>query len=114
MRTSNRIGLGLTDSLIVAASKRSWSFYRYQNSVLDVNIAGQRVKIPLYDRIGLYNLILGDRDFRFVALLSRILKERPGTIIDVGVNIGQFLIYVLLADRTRAWLGFEPAIACCN
>jgi FkbM family methyltransferase len=114
VNTINPVRLGLTDALIVAAARRSWTLYKYLNSIVRANIANQSIAIPLFDRIGLYHLDLQDEYLRYVALLRRILKQRPGAVIDVGVNIGQFLVLLLLADRSRAWLGFEPLVACCN
>lgn len=46
-------------------------------------------------------------------VLRRQLESRPGIFIDVGVNVGQTLLKILAIDRQRAYIGFEPQIACC-
>ncbi len=47
------------------------------------------------------------------AVISRILAEREGVFIDVGVNLGQTLGSVLSIDPGRAYLGFEPQVSAC-
>ncbi len=47
------------------------------------------------------------------AVLKRQLESRSGAFIDIGVNVGQTLLKVLGVDRNRAYIGFEPQIACC-
>lgn len=46
-------------------------------------------------------------------VIRRQLEFRPGVFIDVGVNVGQTLLKVLAVERQRAYIGFEPQIACC-
>lgn len=77
-------------------------------------------------------LIIGSESFRFhgyhasrldnsesrheaymLDVLRRQLESRPGVFIDVGVNVGQTLLKILAIDRQRAYIGFEPQIACC-
>ncbi|MDB5578001.1 MAG: hypothetical protein JWR80_3177 [Bradyrhizobium sp.] len=45
--------------------------------------------------------------------LARALQERPGTVIDIGVNTGQTLLKILSLDPKRPYVGFEPQIGCC-
>jgi len=40
-------------------------------------------------------------------------RNRDGAAVDVGVNLGQTLLKILLMDRNRRYLGFEPQVACC-
>ena len=47
-----------------------------------------------------------------LAVLQRLLSERQGTFIDVGVNLGQTLIKVLSIDASRPYLGLEPQLEC--
>lgn len=47
------------------------------------------------------------------AVLERALAGKPGTFVDIGVNVGQTLIKVLAIDPQRAYVGFEPQIGCC-
>jgi len=45
-------------------------------------------------------------------LLIHILKQRKGTFIDVGVNLGQTLAKVKAIDPNRQYIGFEPNPNC--
>lgn len=108
------VRVGWSDTLRIAAARRSWTLYKYQNTVVTMRFGSRRIRIPIFDRIGLYNVALDDRDLRFAALLRRLLSGRAGTVIDVGANIGQFMLRLLVADPQRAWIGFDPLISCCN
>lgn len=44
--------------------------------------------------------------------IKRVLAQKQGTFIDVGVNVGQTLLSVLSIDPSRPYVGFEPQIAC--
>ncbi len=46
-------------------------------------------------------------------LIRRLLLERPGAFIDVGVNVGQTFARVLAVEKDRQYLGFEPQLSCC-
>lgn len=45
-------------------------------------------------------------------VLERLLPERPGLFVDVGVNLGQTLVKVRAIEPDRPYLGFEPNPAC--
>lgn len=47
-----------------------------------------------------------------VDLLARILEEKKGAFLDVGVNVGQTLIKVKALDPERPYIGFEPNPVC--
>jgi FkbM family methyltransferase len=46
-------------------------------------------------------------------VMRRLLLERSGAFIDIGVNVGQTLAKLLSIERQRAYVGFEPQLACC-
>jgi len=46
-------------------------------------------------------------------VIQRLLADRDGAFLDVGVNTGQTLLKVLACDPQRRYVGFEPQIACC-
>jgi len=72
----------------------------------------QRFKMPGYYASRLAN----NDEFHEVYMklvYQGLLASRPGTFIDIGVNIGQTLIKILGIDRNRAYIGFEPQIPCC-
>lgn len=45
--------------------------------------------------------------------IDRILKERKGAFIDVGINNGQSFLKLLGIDPDRTYVGFEPQLLCC-
>ena len=45
-------------------------------------------------------------------ILKHFLPKLDGAVVDVGVNIGQTLCKVKLADPNRRYYGFEPNAAC--
>lgn len=72
----------------------------------------QRFKMPGYYASRLAN----SDEFHEIYMklvFQRLLASRPGTFIDIGVNIGQTLVKILGIDRNRAYVGFEPQIPCC-
>jgi FkbM family methyltransferase len=46
-------------------------------------------------------------------VMRRLLLEKSGAFIDIGVNVGQTLAKLLSIDRQRVYIGFEPQLACC-
>lgn len=44
--------------------------------------------------------------------IARLFALREGGFVDVGVNLGQTLLKVAAADRTRPYVGFEPNPTC--
>jgi len=77
-----------------------------------INIGGKYFKIIGYHPSRFDTSIRRHENY-FNDIISNHLNSRPGTFIDVGVNIGQTLIKVLSADSDRSYLGFEPQITCC-
>ncbi len=99
-------------SLLLAAVRRSW---RLQKSLsLIMPLENTAIKVPVLLGLGLHNLTFSERERRFTGLLRRLLALQPGAVIDVGANIGRFLIYLLQADRARPYIGFDVHIACAN
>lgn len=47
-----------------------------------------------------------------IELLAKLLKEKEGAFIDVGVNVGQTLIKLKSLDLERKYFGFEPNPNC--
>jgi len=44
--------------------------------------------------------------------IAAILAHHPGTLIDVGANVGQTLLDFLKAPERSSYLGFEPNLTC--
>jgi FkbM family methyltransferase len=45
-------------------------------------------------------------------LQSQLLAAKPGTFVDVGMNLGQTLLLVKALDPARSYVGFEPNPDC--
>lgn len=85
----------------------SWSRRFFQKRVI---ISKRRYKTPKHWRFQYrFNL---KREHSLDGLLKMILDYKPGTLIDVGANIGQTLVKLLSIDSTRHYIGFEANLAC--
>ncbi len=75
-----------------------------------VRYLGETIKIPLVHGIGAdYHLIKED----WMALcLKNALKTKPGAVIDIGTNIGLYLVKLRALDTERNYYGFEPNPLC--
>jgi FkbM family methyltransferase len=54
-----------------------------------------------------------DHEPHVLACMARLLRERPGALIDVGMNGGQTLMKLLALDPDRPYVGFDPQLSCC-
>jgi FkbM family methyltransferase len=54
-----------------------------------------------------------DHEPHLGVVIDRLLRERAGAFIDIGVNVGQTLCKLLATGQKRRYVGFEPQIACC-
>jgi FkbM family methyltransferase len=66
----------------------------------------QPIRVPILCGQGARQFAMGER--WMLTLLRSVLARRPGTFIDVGVNLGQTLLKVKLIDPGRRYCGFEP------
>lgn len=77
-----------------------------------VMVNDRKIRIPLSHGVGASNLIVSsDHLANFVSLAA----NREGMAIDVGANIGLFLVQLYAAgwfDKNRSYLGFEPNVLC--
>ena len=77
------------------------------------NIPGaiKGIIIPVLGGVGVQNIITTEK--WMPSLLERINKNNPiGTLIDVGVNIGQTYIKFKNINKTGMYVGFEPNPVC--
>jgi len=81
---------------------------RHINFTLRRRIDGRWIKLPVLG--GLKAGISGQRFL--LDILKHFLPKLDGAIVDVGVNIGQTLCKVKLADPHQSYYGFEPNAAC--
>lgn len=86
----------ISDQLIVSVCRNSWRVYGHANFVFEID----GLNIPLVGHIGLDNLQYRDDQFR--SLIGAALTTSPdGHILDIGANIGRFLLNLLQVDSTR-------------
>jgi len=90
------------------ASSWSWRV----NFTVSGRFNGRRIRIPILYGIGFQNVQLGE--LALLRAYAKIFATRPGAFVDVGVNLGQSLIKVKLADQSRGYIGFEPNPYCCH
>jgi FkbM family methyltransferase len=69
------------------------------------------VEIPLVYGLGADHLSRTARPWTYY-LLAGLLRSRPGTFVDIGANVGLYLIWLKSIDSNREYLGFEPNPAC--
>ena len=75
-----------------------------------VNYKGLNLKVPLVDGIGTGFLVAGDHWMS--NCLSVFLQNKRGMVVDIGVNIGLYLVNLKVLDANRDYVGFEPNIFC--
>jgi len=97
--------MNLLDRAIVNVCRNSWRAYNLINAT--VSTGGLRV--PLVGGIGLGNINFIEQQFQVV--LKTACAMRPnGLIVDVGANIGKFLLNLIAIDRNVPYIGFEPLL----
>jgi len=80
------------------------------NFSISGELAGEPLRVPFVFGAGWEHLVM--REMWMLDVLRWILARRDGPVLDVGVNTGHTLIKVKVADRERAYVGFEPNPLC--
>ena len=75
-----------------------------------VNYFGLNLKVPLIHGLGAGYLVPGD-DW-MSKCLSIFLANKKGAIVDIGANIGLYMVKLKSLDSQRAYYGFEPNPIC--
>jgi FkbM family methyltransferase len=78
----------------------------------EARIGGDAFRIPVGQRRGLQLLDFEPAEERYARLLHRLLSERPGAVLDVGANVGRFMLYVTAQRRDIRYFGFDVQPAC--
>ena len=81
------------------------------SATFTTDLGGKKFKIPVINGYGYYNLF-PNQEVWMETLVKQMMKERPGAIIDVGVNIGQTLLKIASLNNNTAYYGFEPNPLC--
>lgn len=72
---------------------------------------GLALQIPLIFGLGADHLTRTAQPWTY-RLLARLLAARPGALVDIGANVGLYLIWLKSIDADRQYVGFEPNPAC--
>lgn len=72
---------------------------------------GLEIKVPLLQGLGADHLSRPERPWTY-PFLRQLLRDRPGALVDIGANVGLYLIWLRSIDPSRDYLGFEPNPAC--
>jgi len=75
-----------------------------------VNYFGLNLKVPLIHGLGAGYLVPGDEWMS--RCLSIFLANKKGAIIDIGANIGLYMVKLRSLDIQREYYGFEPNPVC--
>jgi len=76
------------------------------------NYFGLNLTVPILNGLGAGFLVLGDKWMS--DCLAVFLKLKQGTVIDIGVNLGLYMIKLKALDQSRDYIGFEPNPVCNN
>jgi FkbM family methyltransferase len=75
-----------------------------------VNYFGLNLKVPLIHGLGVGYLVPADEWMS--KCLSIFLANKKGAIVDIGANIGLYLVKLKSLDSQREYYGFEPNPVC--
>ena len=75
-----------------------------------VNYFGLKLKVPLIHGLGAGYLVPGDKWMS--RCLSIFLAHKKGAIVDIGTNIGLYMVKLKSLDLQREYYGFEPNPLC--
>ncbi|MGH8127073.1 MAG: FkbM family methyltransferase [Gammaproteobacteria bacterium] len=82
-------------------------------TLIRCRVGEQNFWIPLEKGLGFSNIRALKREPGVGKIIKKILSEREGAVVDVGVNVGQTLLLTKGIDRDRRYVGFEPNPICC-
>lgn len=82
------------------------------NFAVDARIDGRAVRVPVLYGQGPQNLALLEPGL--LTAFKRLFALAPGAFVDVGMNAGQTLLKVKVADPARQYVAFETNPRCCQ
>lgn len=100
------------DRLKLFGLRVSQRFAKATNFVVERPNGAQPIRIPVTGGKGAHLIGRVDRDL--AATVRTVLAFRQGPVLDVGANVGLFLVALLEVDRDIPYAAFEPDIACCE
>ncbi|HEU4629036.1 MAG TPA: FkbM family methyltransferase [Gemmatimonadaceae bacterium] len=104
--------LSRIDRLYVAACRRSYRFGQRTNRPVTLQTPFGPVVVPIVQGAGLTLLHWDASASRRVEWLRALQRLQPGAVVDVGVNLGVYVIATALASPAIRYVGFEANAAC--
>jgi FkbM family methyltransferase len=89
-------------------NRRGWLWRA--NFAVSGTLGGRRLRVPFRYGSGWEHLRM--REVWLFQALQRVMRERSGAVIDVGVNVGHTLVKIKTVDPHRDYIGFEPNPHC--
>ncbi|MCW9047429.1 MAG: FkbM family methyltransferase [Gammaproteobacteria bacterium] len=71
---------------------------------------GLKLNVPILHGLGAGFLVADDKWMS--DCLAVFLKKKQGSIVDIGVNIGLYMVKLKALDQQRNYIGFEPNAVC--
>ncbi len=81
----------------------------YKKTRLDY--LGVNIKIPVFFGLGSGYFI--PEELWMGECLKVFLQQKKGVVIDIGANVGIYLVKLRVLDKNRQYFGFEPNQICC-
>ena len=100
------------ESIGVALAKLSWSVHMHTSFTAQTSVGGRVFRVPIAQGMGLPLLSVEPPEERFALLVHSVLAARPGAVLDVGANVGRFMLYAASADHNQRYVGFDVHPAC--
>jgi FkbM family methyltransferase len=76
-----------------------------------IQMLDQEISVPLMYGLGADHLGRTAIPWNF-HFLEAMLRLKPGALLDIGANVGLYLIWLKVLDSRRRYVGFEPNPAC--
>lgn len=83
---------------------------KFLNFQLTRHNESKKIFVPIQGELGFHNLASGETWLKW--LMQKLQKKVDGIFIDVGVNLGQTLIFHYSLNYKNTYLGFEPNPTC--
>ena len=99
-------------SYLIVRILRKFGILKKLNLQVNSSINNVKIKVPLLNGFGFDNLHI--IEFWMCGLIKKVLLQKKGVFIDVGINIGQTLIKLKTIDKNIEYIGFEPNPKCVN
>lgn len=72
--------------------------------------ARTKLRFPVFSGVTCRSFLDHEPEIKWA--IENLLSRKHGAFVDVGANIGQTLLKVILCDRSRDYIGFELQSAC--